>query len=38
MEARKMILELTYKVPVDENGVFDGRELAEALIGDAYRH
>jgi hypothetical protein len=38
MEARKMRLELMYEISVDENGVFDGMELAEELIGDAYRH
>jgi hypothetical protein len=30
-------LEFTYHVEPDENGVFDGRELARQLIGNAYR-
>jgi hypothetical protein len=32
-----MTLEFTYHVEPDENGVFDGRELARQLIGNAYR-
>ena|SRR5438874_351488 len=32
-----MPLEFTYHVEPDEHGVFDGRELARQLIGNAYR-
>ena len=32
-----MPLEFTYHVEPDENGVFDGRELARQLIGNAFR-
>jgi hypothetical protein len=32
-----MPLEFTYRVDADEHGVFDGRELARQLIGNAYR-
>jgi hypothetical protein len=32
-----MPLEFTYNVEPDEHGVFDGRELARQLIGNAYR-
>lgn len=34
---QKVPFELTYKVTVDENGVFDGRDIAEGLIRDAYK-
>jgi hypothetical protein len=32
-----MPLEFTYRVEPDEHGVFDGRELARQMIGNAYR-
>ena len=32
-----MPLELKFDVKADEHGVFDGRELAQELIGTAYR-
>jgi len=32
-----MRLEFTIRVEPDEHGVFDGRELARQLIGNAYR-
>jgi hypothetical protein len=32
-----MAIELSYKIDPDEHGVFDGRDLARQLIGDAYR-
>jgi hypothetical protein len=32
-----MPLEFTIRVEPDENGVFDGREMARQLIGNAYR-
>jgi hypothetical protein len=32
-----MPLEFTIRVEPDENGVFDGRDMARQLIGNAYR-
>lgn len=32
-----MTIEFTFKVEPDENGIFDGRELARHFVGSAYR-
>jgi hypothetical protein len=31
------MIELSYDIDADENGMFDGRKLARQLIGDAFR-
>ena len=31
------MLQFDYNIDTDENGVFDGREIAKALISDAFR-